>query len=387
MPATDDAAVQQPQRELRLAPDGTTVGFSQVRDAEDGATAFVVGRSGRSAATAAATSSTTPGPSASLGELKNFTPDGTAVLISAFTTLPDRAADPDVVRIDLATGEQTDVTDNGDYDEDIAFAPDQRVLRRVQRPGRGPVRDGRAGPPTERHRPRARRAVRLPVRRATAGSCSSRGWCRPEPSRTASSASCSTRARWRRAGTPARWSAGTPTATALLFWEDRGDPFDAPTADGTRFVVVHLTDREPSPAPGRRPVARSDLGAASSPATSPSALPVAESRDGEVSGRVTVDRTPSAPQPGAGTIEVTYEDFSDDGEWVIDGTESAIYDGGLTGGCRYRPTSPSPATTRASCGPTPPSPPARSTARSSPRSTAARCRCPEPTPSARALGW
>ena len=60
----------------------------------------------------------------SLGELKNFTPDGTAALVSAFTTLPDRAADPDVIRIDLATGEITDVTDNGDYDEDLAFAPD-----------------------------------------------------------------------------------------------------------------------------------------------------------------------------------------------------------------------------------------------------------------------
>ena len=33
-----------------------------------------------------------------LGELKSFTPDGQAVLVAAFTTLPERAANPDIVR-------------------------------------------------------------------------------------------------------------------------------------------------------------------------------------------------------------------------------------------------------------------------------------------------
>jgi hypothetical protein len=135
------------------------------------------------------------------------------------------------------------------------------------------------------------------------------------------------------------WDARTlvgwhPDGDRLLFWEDRGDPFDAPTADGTRVVVVHLTDREPSPAPDPAP----------SPAPTwapplagyvPEPLPVAVSRDGEVSGRVTVVHVPSPDVPGAGTIEVSYEEYSDDGEWVIDGTESASYDGGLTGGTDY----------------------------------------------------
>ncbi len=121
----DEPAVQQPQRELRLSPDGITVGFSQVRTAADGSTAFVaaVGRLRRTADRYVIDDARAV---SRLGELKNFTPDGRAVLIAGFTTLPDRAADPDIVQIDLTTSEQTDVTDNGDYDEDISFAPDGR---------------------------------------------------------------------------------------------------------------------------------------------------------------------------------------------------------------------------------------------------------------------
>jgi hypothetical protein len=49
---------------------------------------------------------------------------------------------------------------------------------------------------------------------------------------------------------------------------------------------------------------------------------------------VTVRERPG-PGPGQDTIDVTYSSFSDDGEWVIDGTESATRDGGLLGGARY----------------------------------------------------
>jgi broad specificity polyphosphatase/5'/3'-nucleotidase SurE len=50
---------------------------------------------------------------------------------------------------------------------------------------------------------------------------------------------------------------------------------------------------------------------------------------------VTVSFEPSADQPGGGTIEVTYEDYTDDGKWVIDGTERAEFEGGLTGASDY----------------------------------------------------
>ncbi|MCB1004370.1 MAG: hypothetical protein KDB35_09325, partial [Acidimicrobiales bacterium] len=327
-PSTDDAAVQQPQREFRLSPDGSTVGFSQVRTAADGSTAFVasVGTLRRDGDRYVVDEARVV---SQLGELKNFTPDGAAVLVSAFTTLPDRAADPDIVRIDLATGEQSDVTDNGDYDEDIAFAPDQasyavfsargtglfETVSQLRRPNDiGPGLDALFGYLFVDHRKELLEPWLVPTGAEQHGDLGQllnpgsldEGWD---------------------ARTLVGWH---PDGDRLLFWEDRGDPFGAPTADGTRFLVVHFPGRTPAPAP--------EVATSPTPEWAPllagyvpEELPVAESRDGEVSGRVTVVHTPSATTPGAGTIEVTYEDFSDDGEWVIDGTESATYDGGLTG--------------------------------------------------------
>ncbi|MCB1014949.1 MAG: hypothetical protein KDB10_07500 [Acidimicrobiales bacterium] len=331
-PSTDDAAVQQPQREFRLSPDGSTVGFSQVRTAADGSTAFVasVGTLRRDGDRYVVDDARVV---SQLGELKNFTPDGAAVLVSAFTTLPDRAADPDIVRIDLATGEQSDVTDNGDYDEDIAFAPDQgsyavfsgrgaglfETVSQVRRPNDiGPGLDALFSSLFVNHRKELLEPWLVPAGAEQQG----------ELGRLLNPGSLDE-------GWDARTLVGWhPDGTRLLFWEDRGDPFDAPTADATRMVVVHLADRSPAPAPSVDP----------SPAPSwapalagyvPDELAVAESRDGEVSGRVIVEFTPSPGGGGAGTIEVTYEGYSDDGEWVVDGTESATFEGGLAGSSRY----------------------------------------------------
>lgn len=332
IPAVDDPAVQQPQRELRLSPDGTTVGFSQVRTAADGATAFVA-----SVGTLRRTQDRYVIDDARavsrLGELKNFTPDGEAVLISAFTSLPDRAADPDIVRIDLATGEQTPVTDNGDYDEDIAFAPDGESYAVFSGRGSGLFetvsqlrRPNDIGPGIEalfaylfvNHRKELLEPWLVP-----AG-----GEQRGELGQLLNPGSLDD-------GWDARTLVGWhPDGDRLLFWEDRGDPFSAPTADGTRIVVVHLTDRSPAPA---APVEASPSPTWAPPLDGyvPDPLPVLESREGEVSGSVTVTHTADPDRPGAGTIEVVYDGYSDDGAWVIDGVERAEFDGGLVGGSRY----------------------------------------------------
>lgn len=331
-PSTDDPAVQQPQREFRLSPDGTTVGFSQVRTAEDGSTAFVasVGALRRDGDRYVVDDARVV---SRLGELKNFTPDGAAVLISAFTTLPDRAADPDIVRIDLATGEQTDVTDNGDYDEDIAFAPDQRsyavfsgrgtglfeTVSQVRRPNDiGPGLDALFSSLFVSHRKELLEPWLVPAGTEQDGELG-------QPLNPGSLDE----------GWDARTLVGWhPDGDRLLFWEDRGDPFDAPTADGTRIVVVHLTDRDPTEGPGADP-SPAPTWAPSLAGYVPDESAVAESRAGEVSGRVTVEFTPSPDGDGAGTIEVTYEDYSDDGEWVVDGTEAATFEGGLAGSSAY----------------------------------------------------
>lgn len=333
IPAKDDPAVQQPQRELRLAPDGQTVGFSQVRTASDGSTAFVasVGTLRRTDEGYVIDDSRVV---SRLGELKNFTPDGRSVLISAFTSLPDRAADPDIVRIDLATGEQQDVTDNGDYDEDISFSPDMEryavfsargtglfeTVSQVRRPNDiGPGIEALFAYLFANHRKELLEPWVVPVGAEQDG----------EMGQLLNPGSLDD-------GWDARTLVGWhPDGDRVLFWEDRGDPYAAPEPEGTRIVVVRVGD----PA---GPSKRSD---AASPTPDwapelagyvPDPLPIAPSRDGEVSGRVTVEHTPSPDTPGAGTITVTYEDFSDDGEWIIDGTESAAYDGGLTGASAYR---------------------------------------------------
>ena len=333
VPATGDDALVQPQREFRIAPDGETVGFTQVRTDAAGGERFtaIVGRLQRDDDRYVVDD---PRVVTSLGELKNFTPDGTAALISAFTTLPDRAADPDVIRIDLATGEISDVTDNGDYDEDLAFAPDGgsyavfsarttglfETVAQVRRPNAiGPGLECLFGYLFANHR---------------------KELLEPWLVRTGAEQEGELGQLLNPGSLDEGWDARTlvgwhPDGTRILFWEDRGDPFDAPTADGTRFVIVDLVDRQPSPAPDPAPPSPAPTWAPELAGFVPDALPLVESRDGEAGGSMTVTHT-EGDQPGSGSIEVTFDGFSDDGEWVIDGTESATYDGGLTGGCEYQ---------------------------------------------------
>jgi broad specificity polyphosphatase/5'/3'-nucleotidase SurE len=53
-----------------------------------------------------------------------------------------------------------------------------------------------------------------------------------------------------------------------------------------------------------------------------------------VSGTATVTRR-AGPEPEQTVTEVRYDQFSDDGEWVIDGTESTTHDNGLLGAATY----------------------------------------------------
>jgi hypothetical protein len=332
VPATDDPALVQPQREFRIAPDGRTVGFTQVRTDAEGAERFVsiVGTLRRDGDTYVVDD---PRALTSLGELKNFTPDGSAALVSAFTTLPDRAADPDVVRIDLATGELSDVTDNGDYDEDLAYAPDMASYAVFSGRGQGLFetvaqlrRPNDIGPGLDcvfgyLFANRRKELLEPWVVRDGAEQAGELGQLL-NPGSLDEGWDARTLVTWH------------PDGTRLLFWEDQGDPFAAPSADGTRFVIVDLVDREPSPA-GGDVTSPTPSWAPELAGLVPDALPVAESRDGQVSGTVTVTQS-NGERPGSGTIEVVYDGFSDDGEWVIDGTESSTYDGGLVGGCEYR---------------------------------------------------
>jgi hypothetical protein len=333
-PAVRDGAVVQDQRELRISPDGRTVALSQVRRRPDGDNALVavVGRLRRTD-DARAYEITEPRVVSSLGELKNFTPDGRAVLVAAFTTMPDRAANPDIVRIDLATGDQETVTVADDYDEDISLSPDQdwyvvasgrgsglfETVSQVRRPNLlGPGLEPLTAYLFTHHR---RELLEPWLVRAGAEQNGEQGQ-RLNPDSARDGYDARTLVTWH------------PSGDRILFWEARGDPSGPPTGD-TRIVVARLSDRRavtrapapgsPSPEPRWAPPLAGYV---------PPPFPDQPSRAGEASGTATVTEGPG-PAPGQRTIEVRYDRFSDDGEWIIDGTESATYDDGLLGATTY----------------------------------------------------
>jgi hypothetical protein len=329
-PSADDPLVTQDQREVRVAPDGETVALSQVRRTADGEAGFVaiVGRLRR---TGDAYQVDDARAVSALGELKDFTPDGQGVLVAAFTTLRERAANPDIVRVDLASGDETRLTVDPDYDEDVDLSPDQRWY--VVASGRGAhlfetvsqvKRPNFIGPGLEpltaylfvEHRAELLEPWLVEVGAEQRGE-------RGQPVNPDSPAEGFD------ARVPMRWH---PDGDRLVFWEGSSDPH-APAAGTTRIVVAHLTDRAPapppSPSPSPDPTWAPDLAG-----YQPPTIEVTPSRDGEVSGSVTVIERPG-PGPGQTTVEVTYDDFSDDGEWVLDGTESAVRSGGLLGDTHY----------------------------------------------------
>jgi hypothetical protein len=332
VPAAGDASVVQGQRELRLSPDGQTVAFSQVRRRPGGDNAFVavVGRL-RRAGDGTAYEVAGPRVVSTLGELKNFTPDGRAVLVAAFTTLPDRVANADIVEVDLASGEQRAVTVDGDYDEDISLSPDGRwyvvasgrgsgyfeTVSQVRRPNfLGPGIEPLTAYLFAHHR---RELLEPWLVRVGAERDGDRGQQLNPGSR--------------HEGYDARvlmsWH---PRGDRVLFWEGRSDPFGPPSGT-TRIVVARLTGRhgvaprrvERSPVPGWAPALAG---------FQPPPFPAEPSRAGEATGTATVSARPG-PRPGQRVVEVRYDGFSDDGVWVVDGTESATYDEGTLGTTRY----------------------------------------------------
>ncbi|HEX7132776.1 MAG TPA: hypothetical protein VF228_09380 [Iamia sp.] len=332
-PAADDPEVRQDQREVRVAPDGETVALSQVRARPEGDAALlsVVGTLRRTATAYVVDDARVV---STLGELKAFTPDGQAVLVAAFTTLVERAANPDIVRVDLGTGAVEAVTVDGDYDEDISLAPDQRSY--VVASGRGADlfetvsqlrRPAFVGPGLEpltaylfaHHRRELLEPWVVPVGAEADGEEGQQ----LNPDSAAEGYDGRTLMTWH------------PEGDRVLFWEGGSDPFGPPEGE-TRLVVARLTDRDPvepdAPAASPSP-------AAWAPAVSGFAPPPLEppsSRSGDVGGSATVTVRAGA-EPGATVIEVRYDGFTDDGAWVVDGTESVTsVEGGLLGTTTYR---------------------------------------------------
>ena len=165
-----------------------------------------------------------------------------------------------------------------------------------------------------------------------------------------------------------------PMGDRILFWEGQGDPFGPPTAASRIVVATSPTGTRQTPSlPRHHHLTPSGAAAGRFRPSAPAGAAVAPRRDERHSHRHPARR----PEPEQTVTEVRYDRFSDDGEWVIDGTESATHDNGLLGATPTPPTWSCPVPTMASCGPTPPSAPAASTAPSSPTSTGAPSTSPE----------
>jgi hypothetical protein len=309
-PAATDPAVVQDQRELRLAPDGEHVGLSQVRKNTAGEATLmaIVARLRRTATTYELDDARVVN---SRGELKSFTPDGRRALVAVFTPGPYDTANPDVVSIDLATGDQRRVTAAPDYDEPVELSPDGRSY--VVGSGRG---SGLFETVSQLRRPSLLGTALDPLTAALFTNHRPElleGWVVRTGAETRDASSTGQRIPAPEGGYDARpiWN-WRPDGTAITYWEGRGTGFETDPTN-TRLVVAELVDRRPTqPRP---------------PGFVPPVAPQPESRDGRRRGSATVEVT---EVPDGVEVEVTYDGFSDDGEWVIDGTERADRRGGTT---------------------------------------------------------
>lgn len=324
-PSASDANVVQDQREFRPAPDGSHVGFTQVRGDGGGSatTTAIVGRLERAADRYLVLDAHVV---STLGELKQFTPDQQGVIVAAFSQNPFGAANPDDVRIDLATGAVSRITAQPDYDEPVEISPDGEWLA---------VGSGRGGAFfsvfSQVPRPGI---VNVGLEAVTAfffvnhrdqllepwiiDRYGERGDYVGQQVNPESSA--------------AGWDARTimnwhPDGTRLTYWEGATTAGVVPS---TRLVVATLSSRTPvatSILP--QPIPPLEWAPVLAGFVPPAIVPA--SRPGAVSGVASVSYTAGSPQH----LTVVYDDFSDDGRAIVDGTESVVWTSGLAGEMTY----------------------------------------------------
>jgi hypothetical protein len=326
IPAGTGTAVDA-QREMRIAPDGVHVGFSQIRLGANGYAGIVpiVGKLNRTDDGYRIVDARVVNPT---GELRDFTPDGKGVLV--FGGLYE-AGNADDILVDLATGRVTRVTANPDYDEVVEYSPNGQwlavgsmrtqngltAMSQIVRPHFlpsyiiGPVYNANAARSNE------------PWAIATGDELERQTGLRlwdPNDEYTSRS-------------TP-NWN---PTGDAVTFWESKG--LDRETTD-TRLVIARL---DYTTSVGTVPADRTTPDPTWAPQHStyqvaPPVLP--GSRPGKVSGTATVTETqqpwcPSArcesPSDPVLTVRtVTYENFADEAGFILNGTETTLTNANLT---------------------------------------------------------
>ena len=328
VPSAGDPNIVQLIREGRVSPDGRHMAFTQIRTTATGDIAVVpiVGTlvheandytisNPRVVANCAGTERC---------ELKNFTPDGTGVIISRYAGAAE-AGNPDDYLVNLHTGLETRLTYYPDWDEDFAISPERYHGQQwfVVGSGRG---TGLLQTVAQITRPSAIDTALLSLT-LTTWALKSPQIAQPWINSVAGERNGEMGQPLDPTAVPSGWGSRpnynwSPDGTAVVYWQTRLD-----NANTTRVVVSHLTHRTPThracalatPDPSRWAPALAGY-------VPPDSAPPA-SRRGRVSGTMDVELG-SAPA-GSGyqnSIRVTYTNFADTRGWVINGVESAYYD-------------------------------------------------------------
>ena len=322
-----DDLVVQPQREFRVAPGGERVGFTQMRPNGRGDPVYVSVVAGLQR-DEDRYQLVDPRVISHRGELKQFSPDGTVAYVSSFVEGPE-AGNGDVIAVDLATGDEARVTWYPDYDEPVESSADGRwftvgsartaeifePIAQVRRPNV----IGAAISPLALYLFNTYRDELLePWLITLDGEAAGELGLLLNPGSVAEG--------WEGRMIP-NWN---PDGRRIVFWEAANDSTPGSADAGSR-VVISTLDGIGDPAPAPSPQLPDLSWAPPLIGYAPPASAVPPSRDGDVSGTMEVTVTDT----GDLTITVAYTDFSDDGTWVLDGTETIFNSGGPTGQLTY----------------------------------------------------
>lgn len=305
--------VVQKERELRIAPDGEHVAFTQLLSA--GTNTQLVSSVGTLQRTPTGYDIVDAHVVYEGGELKSFTPDGKGVIVTDFSGKYE-AGNADDVLVDLRTGEVSRLTANLDYDESADMSPNGQWLAL----GSSRTLDYLT-PMSQIERPTFVPAyIVFPVFQSKRGTLNQAWVVSREDELDRENGLYLGDPDWTSAPV-ANWS---PDGRSVVFWE-RGAT--AENADQQQLVIAHLKNIEGGTAPSD--VSTPDISAWAKPLSQevPKATPLEQSRAGKVGGTATVVKTTIGNQT---TTTVTYTDFEDEDGMILNGTESTVTNPTLT---------------------------------------------------------
>lgn len=331
------ARVLDPQREMRISPDGKYVVFSQIQLGQTGNFTAVplVGKLVRTtnAATGAAEYQIEDARVIfPVGEAKQWTPDGRGVIITGGQY---EMGNVDNVLVDLATGTVTRLTANLDYEEDIDMSPNLKwiavgstrtydaltPMTRIVRPPflpaqiQGAVYEAYRGAGSWTNV--SNQEWLIAIEDELKGENGIPLFIDDDPN-TPEDEGDNYNAR-----SMASWNAD---GTAVAFWEAQAAPLGSPNPHASRLVIANLKYTTSvgtvegdlvTPHPTWAPKLSESV-----PTTL--ALPPVGDHSGAGGGTATITEIPDPTNPGATLRTVTYNNYVNEDGLILNGTESTI---------------------------------------------------------------